>query len=175
MALPAAAQNTNDPRDAKTQGRSDWEIEQDRRNFREGEIKLPAAPKAASLIEFFPSSATNFRFYIDGSSLEVDPAGIIRYTLIARSPNGYDNVTYEGMRCSSNSVRVYAHGDAGKWSRSNSEWKPIEAKSVQRWHNELRNQYFCPLGLPIMTADEGLRALRAGGHPLVPANSNLRR
>jgi len=175
-ALPAAAQNTNDPRDARTTGKSDWELEQERREFRDGEVKLPAAPKAESLVEFFPSSASSFRFFVDADSLSVGADGVVRYTLVARSANGYDNVTYEGLRCTANAVRVYAYADAGKWSRASSEaWKPIEGKTVQRWHNELRSRYFCPLGLPIMTADEGKRALKAGGHPMVPANNDLRR
>jgi hypothetical protein len=173
-ALPAAAQNTNDPRDARTTGKSDFELEQERRDYREGEIRLPGTPKADALVEFFPSSASSFRFFVDSDSVTVVD-GIVRYTLIARSANGYDNVTYEGLRCATNAVRVYAYGDAGKWSRASSDWKPIENRSVQRWHNELRSRYFCPLGLPIMTADEGKRALRAGGHPLVPANNDLRR
>lgn len=175
LALPAAAQNTNDPREFKGQGKSDWEIEQERRDFREGAVKLPAIPKPGNLIEFFPSSASSFRFFIDPDSLSVGE-GIVRYTLVARSSSGYDNVSYEGMRCGANSVRVYAYAHGGAWSRSSSEdWKPIAARSVQRWHNELRNQYFCPLGASIMTVGEGLQALRAGGHPMVPANNDLRR
>lgn len=171
-ALPAAAQNTNDPRDFKGSGKSDWELEQDKRDFKEGEIKLPAAPRAEGLIEFFPSSASSFRFFIDSASLAVEPEGVIRYILVARSPSGHENVTYEGMRCSSNSVRVYAYGNAGTWSRSSSDWKPIEAKSVQRWHNELRSRYFCPLGAVIFDAAEGLNALRRGGHPMAERSAS---
>jgi len=170
----ATAQNTNDPRDARTSGKGEWERERDERNWREGEVKLPDAPRAGGLIEFFPSSATRFRFFIDAASLSVGD-GVVRYTLVARSPNGYDNVTYEGLRCSSNSVRVYAHGDAGAWQRSSSDWTPIEPKSAQRWHNELRNRYFCPLNLTIQDAAEGLNALRRGGHPLAAGAGNPER
>jgi hypothetical protein len=172
---PAAAQNTNDPRDAKTSGKSNWEIEQEERAARQAEVALPALPRPEGLIEFFVSSASSFRFFIDGASLSVAPDGTVRYTLVARSARGYDNVSYEAIRCRSNLYRVYARADGGAWSRSDSEWRPIEQKSVQRWHNELRDQYFCPLGLAILSVDEGMRALRAGGHPLVPANSDLRR
>ena len=174
-ALPAAAQNTNDPRDARTSGKTDYEIREEERNFREGEVKFPQAPKPERLIEFFPSATTNFRFFIDSDSLTVGGDGVVRYTLIARSASGYENITYEGIRCRANQVRVYGYGDGGKWSRSSADWQPIEGKSVQRWPNELRNRYFCPLGLSIMTAEEGKGALRAGGHPSVPMNSDLRR
>ncbi len=173
-ALPAAAQNTNDPR-VTGSGRSDWERDQDERNWKEGDVKLPPAPKAEGLIEFFPSSASSFRFFIDPASLALDADGVVRYTLVARSASGHDNVTYEGIRCRTNSVRIYAYGNAGAWSRSSSDWKQIEAKAVQRWHNELRSRYFCPVGLPILTTAEGLSALKRGGHPLASGTGNPER
>lgn len=176
-ALPAAAQRTNDPRDARTSGKSDWEIQQEERerDAKEGAVALPAPPRPEALVEFFVSSASSFRFFIDAPSLSVTPDGVVRYTLVARSASGHDNVSYEGIRCRTNTYKVYAYASANAWSRTDSDWKEIEPRSVQRWHNELRARYFCPLGLPILTADEGMRALRAGGHPLIPANSDLRR
>lgn len=166
VALPAAAQNTNDPRDARSSGGSDWERQQEERNFREREVKLPALPKPEALLEFFPSAAASFRFFVDAVSLSVGEDGVVRYTLVARSARGVDNVSYEGIRCKSGTYRVYAYANAGAWSRSDSDWKAIEPKSVQRWHNELRSRYFCPLRLPILSAAEGVDALRRGGHPL---------
>jgi hypothetical protein len=38
---------------------------------------------------------------------------------------------------------------------------------VQRWHNVLRGNYFCPERYSIQTAAEGLNALRRGGHPAI--------
>src|SRR5204862_4544749 len=101
--------------------------------------------------------------------------GVVRYTLVARSANGHDNVTYEGLRCFNSTVRIYAYGNGGNWSRADSDWKPIGNKTVQRWHNELRNRYFCPLGLPIQTTAEGLNALKRGGHPLASSTGNPER
>ena len=95
-ALPVLAQNTNDPRDAKTGGKSDFERAEEERNFKDGEVPLPAAPRPENLVEFFPAAATSFRFFIDAASLSVED-GLIRYTLVARSASGYDNISYEGM------------------------------------------------------------------------------
>ena len=47
------------------------------------------------------------------------------------------------------------------------EWRRIEVKSIQRWHNEMRSRYFCPNGGLISSAAEGLIALRRGGHPAI--------
>jgi hypothetical protein len=172
VALPAAAQV--EPREIRTYGKSDWEREQQEREFKEGEVKLPPAPRAEKLIEFFPSSASSFRFFVDPDSLSVD-GEVVRYTLVARSASGHENVSYEGMRCKANVVRVYAYGHAGKWSPARGEWKPIEARSVQRWHNELRSRYFCPIGISILDVAEGLSALRRGGHPLASGTGNPER
>ena len=100
--------------------------------------------------------------------------GVVRYTLVARSAAGVENVSFEGIRCKSGAYRVYAFANGGAWSRTNSEWKPIEPRSIQRWHNELRGRFFCPLRLAIMSAAEGLDALRRGGHPLT-ANTGQER
>lgn len=174
-ALPASAQNTNDPRDAKTGGKGDYERQQEERNFKDLKVALPAAPKPENLIEFFPIASSRFRFFVDAASLFVSE-GLIRYTLIARSSSGYDNVSYEGLRCRADLFRVYARFNDGRWSReADSDWKPIESQSVQRWHNELRDRYFCPIHASILSKAEGLDALRRGGHPLVKGAGNPER
>jgi len=148
------------------QSKSDWEIEVERRGWKESEYKLPAPPKPADLIEFFVSSATDFRFFVDPQSLSVGSDGVVRYTLVARSPSGAENVSYEGIRCSEGWLRVYAYGrPGGGWSERDSEWRPIETKTVQRWHNALRREFFCPQRVPIFDPAEGIDALRRGGHP----------
>ena len=144
--------------------KSDWELEQERLNWKESGIKLPAYPKTEELVEFFVSGATNFRFYIDPASVAPGPDGVVRYTLIARSPSGVANVSFEGIRCTTNSYKLYALGNEGRWSVRESEWRAIEPRSVQRWHLELRTRYFCPGNVPIYTAAEGVAFLRRGGY-----------
>jgi len=151
---------------ALAQPKSDWEIEVERRGWKEGEYQLPAAPKAEDLMEFYVSATTDFRFFIDRQSLSVGKDGVVRFTLLARSPSGSENVTYEGIRCSEGNYRVYAYGRAGGgWSERDSDWRPIEVKTTQRWHSALWREYFCPHKVPIFDPAEGVDALRRGGHP----------
>ena len=149
---------------ASSSQKSDWELEQERLNWKEGEAKLPAYPRAEDLIEFFVSGASSFRFFIDPASLSPGRDGVVRYTLVARSPSGVANVSHEGIRCSTNSYKVYALGNEGRWSARESDWRAIEPRSVQRWHLELRSRYFCPGNTPIFTAAEGVAFLRSGGY-----------
>ena len=151
---------------AFAQVKSDWEREQEKRNWRDAEVLLPSYPRAGDLIEFAVSSAGAFRFFVDRASLSVSPDGVIRFTLLARSPSGVDNVSYEGIRCATGEYRVYAigHGD-GSWSPRERPWQRIEPKRVKRWHHALQREYFCPRELPIVSAAEGVDALRRGRHP----------
>lgn len=149
------------------QVRSDWE----ERNIRpelveEANIPLPPAPRKATLIEFPVSAASDFRFFIDGATLSVGADTVVRYVLVARSPSGAENVSFEGMRCQTGEFRRYASGRPdGSWSGTPGPWRPIEAAAVQRWHKALQREFFCPQSKPILSADEGVRALRDGGHP----------
>jgi hypothetical protein len=163
----ARAQLILEDRTRKQNEKSNWELEQEQRDWKEGEVKLPDYPKTENLQEFFVSAASNFHFYIDAASLAVGPDGVVRYTLVARSATGYANVSYEGIRCATSSYRIYAIGDNGRWTPKNGEWREIEPRTVQRWHIELRHRYFCPGRTQIQTAAEGLDALRRGGHPFL--------
>jgi len=103
---------------------------------------------------------------VDGASLSVGKDGVVRYTLVARSPLGAESVSFEGMRCDPREVRSYAFGRADRsWSRRDTPWRPIAQRSVQRWHNALATEYFCPGETLILNAAEGVEALRRGGHP----------
>ena len=143
--------------------KSDWELEMERRNWKEADIKLPAYPKQENLIEFYVSPTTEFRFFIDRQSLSVGNDGVVRYTLLARSPSGVENVTYEGIRCAARAYRVYAYGREAKWAERDSDWRDIEPKTMQRSHYALWREYLCPRKAPILDVAEGLEALRRGG------------
>ena len=90
---------------------------------------------------------------------------MVRYTLVARSPSGTANVSFEGIRCTTRSYKVFALGTGGSWSRREGEWRVIETRTIQRWHNVLYCEYLCPRHRPIETAAEGVNALRRGVHP----------
>jgi len=153
---------------AAAQPKSDWELEQEKRDWKEIEVSLPALPKSSGLIEFSVSAASSMKFFVDPQSLSVGADGVVRYTMVARSPAGAETVSYEGIRCTSDSYRVYAIASGEAWKRSDTDWRPIEtAGQLRRWHNVLRSEYFCPMGVPIYKAAEGVDALRRGGHPSV--------
>ena len=145
------------------QVKSDWELAEEARNWKEVEAKLPAYPKDQDLVEFFVSSASAFRFYLDSTSMSIGPEGDVRFTLVARSQSGADNVSFEGVRCKTGEYRAYAFGGAGgSWSMRPTEWKKIEFKSVQRWHAALGTEYLCDGRSPAASAADILRGVKTG-------------
>jgi CNP1-like family len=145
---------------------SDWERQNLKVQAPEEQVEPPAYPAPASLLEFGVLDAGGFRFFIDGATLNVGKDAIVRYVLVARSPDGVENVSFEGMRCATGDYRVYAFGRPDRtWSASRAGWRSLDSPSVQRRHTTLYREYFCPQNEPIRTAGEGVRALEQGGHP----------
>ncbi|HSN33061.1 MAG TPA: CNP1-like family protein [Ideonella sp.] len=142
---------------------SDWERDHAlRQPAAEEEPALPPYPDGANLIGVDLPGAGDFRFFVDGATLVAGRDGIIRYVLVARSPDGAQNVSFEGLRCASADQRVYALGRADRsWVPAQGEWRRLP----RPWHAELYRRYFCPQKQPIRSADEGRRALEQGGHP----------
>jgi CNP1-like family len=165
MAAQAAAQNTNDPREASgPQQERHFSDEGERRGRQEGALALPAWPKDENLIEFYVNSTGAFRFFIDAASVSVGSDRVVRYTVIARSTSGVVNVNYEGIRCDSGTYKAYAYGQNGHWTVRDSEWRDIDPQASARWQQELRASYFCVHRTgTIFTAQEGVDALRRGG------------
>jgi hypothetical protein len=146
--------------------KTEWEKQQEARDWKEGEFTLPAVPTGKGLLEFFVSSASSFKFFVDPQSLSVSADGIVRYAMVARSAAGVETVSFEGIRCENETYRVYAFVSGSVWRPSDADWRPIEPTGVQqRWHNVLRSEFFCPKRIPIRTAAEGIDALRRGAHP----------
>lgn len=151
---------------AAAQVKSDWERENEERLKQSEEVVVaPPTLDRASLVELELEAPTDFRYFVDAASLVVGPDRVVRYALIARSPSGVENVTFEGLRCSGE-YRVYAVGQAGGgWSGRPGQWRPVP-QDARLGQNLLMRRYFCPArNTAIRDAAEGVSALRAGGHP----------
>lgn len=135
--------------------------------WEEEELRLPAFPQETNLREFYVSPTTTHKFFIDAATLSVGKDRVVRYTLVVRTSSGAINVSYEGMRCEAREFKVYATGHRdGSWVVARrSLWRPVENKPTNRYHAALSRDFFCPVGNPILSADEGREALRLGKHP----------
>jgi hypothetical protein len=144
--------------------RSDWERKHAQKIAiaPDEPVTLPAYPRKDRLISFFVAPTSEFRFYVDAASVSV-ANDVVRYALVARSSAGVENVTYEGMRCGTGEVRIYAIGRDGEWVGKPGDWRPIQPRSYERWHNALYREYFCPSTRAIGSREDAVAALRSGG------------
>jgi CNP1-like family len=152
---------------AHAQIQSDWERENEDRLKQSGERLVPPPPlDRGRLVEvkLHVSADTDFRYYVDSGSVSSGEDRIVRYVLVARSPTGAENVSFEGIRCPGE-YRVYAVGRPdGSWAGRPGEWRPIP-RHPNVSQATLARQYFCPGRAPIHNSEEGRKAVRAGGHP----------
>jgi hypothetical protein len=144
--------------------KSDWERKHagELKPGTEEVVALPPYPQDAQLIEFSAAPTSEFRFFIDGASLGVEN-GVVRYVLVARSAAGAENVSFEGMRCATGEVRLYALGRERGWVRRMGEWRPIASRNTPGSHNALYRDYFCPQREALASSNLLILALRRGG------------
>jgi hypothetical protein len=150
---------------ALAQVQSEWERQNEER-LRQSEERVVAPPPLdrSRLVELQLEARSEFRYFVDAASLSVGDDRIVRYAIIARSPSGVENVSFEGLRCPGD-YRIYAVGAAGGgWSGRASSWRPVP-RDERVAQNVLARRYFCPGRAAIRSAEEGVKALRAGGHP----------
>lgn len=116
--------------------------------WKEADVPLPGYPVDAGLIPLQLGPASSISFFIDEKSMSLADDGVVRFTLVARSSGGAENVSFEGIRCETAERKLYAIGrKPGEWVRSrNSDWQRIEEKSINRVHAALTKEYFCPPG-----------------------------
>lgn len=149
------------------QGKSDWERENEDRLKQAGEeiVPPPAFDKTRLIeIDLGLAAATDFHYFVDPATLNVGADRIVRYVVVARSPSGVENVRFEGIRCPGE-YRIYAVGQPdGSWGGQPAQWRPVP-KDARLVENALSRRYFCPMKQAILSAKEGVDALRAGGHP----------
>jgi hypothetical protein len=127
------------------QSRFEQDFDDEAKPWQEIATQLPAIPTPENLIPFYVSPTTTLKFAIDSKSLAAGSDGVMRYVMVSRSSSGAENISYEGIRCESSEVKLYAFGHKdGTWGRSRrNKWEPILEKTSNRQHAALAHDYFC--------------------------------
>jgi hypothetical protein len=123
----------------------DAEFDDDAKPWQEIVLRLPALPSSENLVPFQVGATVSLAFAIDAKSISVGEDDVVRYTLVATSPAGAKNISYEGIRCKTFEKKLYAFGHAnGSWSRSRRDkWEPIPRTVATRQQATLARDYFC--------------------------------
>lgn len=142
---------------------SAFELE-DEEKWIEGPVVFPELPKDADLLPIDIGTLSRNQFFVDAKSVSFSGDGVLRYSLIAQSPSGVRNISYEGMRCSTGERRSYAFAGNDGWSPSRRQgWLRIANNSLNRQYAVLFFSFFCIPGAEVSSAGAAVDALRRGG------------
>jgi outer membrane murein-binding lipoprotein Lpp len=133
-------------------------------NWTENKVDtLPSLPQQANLIPFDVSGNTPLTFAVDSKSLSVGDDGVVRYTVVVKSPSGAYNVNYEGIRCDTYEWRQYAglNADHDGWdSTVATQFSRIENGTLNAYQASLYQDYFCTSKTPTGPAKQILDNMR---------------
>ena len=144
---------------------SDWERQQGPRLAAAAEaVPLPAFPEARNLVAFDLMAPSDMRYYVDTASLFVRD-GVVRYVVVARAPQGAENVSYEALRCPGEYRLLALARPDRSWLTQPGSWREIPRGMDRSVQYALARNYFCPRRIPVQSAREAVEALQAGAHP----------
>jgi len=114
-------------------------------DWKEVDIPAPPAFRFDQLIELEMPRHISLKVGFDSDTLRVTTDGVIRYVMVATSASGSRYATYEGIRCQTGEVKVYArHGVTGKWVAANDpQWKPLNNNQPSPHASALARQGAC--------------------------------
>ena len=94
------------------------------------ELDAPPPPATLRTSGLIPVDVpgTSLHFGVDPASITVGKDGIVRYVVVAASRTGTVNGLYEGIRCDSGEVKVYAryNPDSGWVPARQPEWVALQ-------------------------------------------------
>jgi hypothetical protein len=124
----------------------------------------PPAYDISKLLIFEVTRSSPLVYGVDPASLSISKAdGVVRYVVVASSPAGAKNVMYEGLRCSTGEVKIYARAKPdGSWvAVVNPEWKSVYDTSLPRHSLRFAQLAACQSSAPASSVRELVRKLKS--------------
>lgn len=115
-------------------------------DWKEARTVLPAAPQADDLVPIeAPRAQAGYSYFIDRNSISQGRDGVMRYTVVARSPSGATNAFHEGLRCFDDTVRTYGFASSDGVLRpiTADEWRPLANDGSRGYQDYLGNVIMC--------------------------------
>ncbi|HEX7889723.1 MAG TPA: CNP1-like family protein [Ramlibacter sp.] len=106
----------------------------DHPDWKELEAPPPPPLRTTGLIPL-EITGSSLRFGVDPASISVGSDSIVRYVVVATSSTGTTNAIYEGLRCGSGEVKVYArhNPDSGWVPAKDSPWQVLQSTANYRY------------------------------------------
>ena len=102
-------------------------------DWQEADTPPPPPLKLQGLVPLDMGRSSELRWGVDPASIRIGADRVVRYVVVGQGEAGAVNAYYEGLRCDTAEVRVYArHARDGDWTPSSQGWKPLHDNSSTR-------------------------------------------
>jgi hypothetical protein len=131
--------------------------------WKESEVPAPAW-RIERAVEFQLGAQSALRYFIDPQTISIGEDGVARYVFIARSSSGAINALFEGLRCQTAEVRVYARWDpdAQQWRTASESWQALDVRGSTRRAMQMARAGVCDGKTHNRTAAQIVNALSSG-------------
>ena len=129
-------------------------------DWKEVDAPPPAPLRTSGLVRIdLPESM--LRFGVDPASVSLSSDGIVRYVVVATSNSGAVNALYEGIRCSTGEMKLYArhNPDSGWVLVKDSGWRALHETRPSRHSLVIARNGACIGGAPNQSAAQIVRDL----------------
>ena len=135
----------------------------DRADWKESDVPPPPAYDMSKLLSFEVTPSSPLVYGVDPASFSISNSdSVVRYVVVATTPAGAKNVMYEGLRCATGEVRIYARAAPdGTWVPvANSEWKSVYNPALPRHSLRFAQAGACQQAAPVSSVRELVRKLK---------------
>jgi hypothetical protein len=96
-------------------------------DWKEVDVPPPPAFNRDRLVPVDMPPHITLKLGIDPATLTISSDSVVRYVMVATSGSGSVNAMYEGIRCMTGEVKVYArYSSSGQWKPvDNAQWRPL--------------------------------------------------
>ena len=105
-------------------------------DWQEADAPAPPPLTMQGLLPLEMGTGTELRWGVDPASIQVGRDGVVRYVVVGQGAGGAVNAYYEGLRCSTGEVKLYARYAGDKWvSSTGADWKPLDNRNAASRHS----------------------------------------
>jgi hypothetical protein len=114
-------------------------------DWKESEAPAPPTFKTDRLIALEMPRYLSTKFGVDPQTLRITSDGLVRYVVVATSPNGNSLAMYEALRCLTGEVKTYARlGSNGAWNAvQDPQWRALSSNQSSVHALALARQGVC--------------------------------
>lgn len=114
-------------------------------DWKETDVPPPPAFSRDKLVPVDMPPHVTLKFGVDPATLSITKDGVVRYVMVATSSSGNVNAMYEGIRCLTGEVKVYArYTSSGQWKAvDNPQWAPLNGNQPSKHALALARQGAC--------------------------------